>query len=133
MIFRRFLFAFALAFLPFAAFSSEASAQSAIPAGVHQLLAHMSKAWADRNLDDVMRDFHPDFKSIGRDRAAQRKFYEEQLFPYIKQWDMSLGSFRQEGNIAHVMLNIRTEKGNIPFPTQLILDKGRWYFYGNRE
>ncbi|CAN5351868.1 hypothetical protein BH11PSE11_BH11PSE11_22130 [soil metagenome] len=135
-----FALALALSLSPSAGLAAEsspnaavASTQAAVPAGVDEMLKHMSQAWADRKLDEVMRDFHPDFKSIGRNKEVQRKFYEEQLFPNVKRWELSLNSFRQEGNIAHVMLNIRTERGDIPFPTQLILDGGRWYLYGNRE
>ncbi len=104
-----------------------------IPAGVNQLLGRLAAAWGSSNIDELMVQYHVNYKRDGKDRVALRSEFLEGAFSFIRSYEWKLTEFREEGNLAYVKAIVQTELGQIRVETQFIKNGDRWYVYGNQR
>lgn len=105
-----------------------------LPEAVVAFLAEDEAAVKAKDVDRIMALYHPGFRSDGRNFAAQRAIYEQYGQALAGKYKVTLTGFEAEGNIARLKGKIDTAFGSADLAgTQLILEDGKWYWYGNRR
>lgn len=116
--------------------------QAAVPANAQEaperdelraFAASVRAAFLAKDLDAFMSHFHADFRTDGRDKAAQREYIRTQVMPFVKEWEYQISDARFEGDRASVKAEFVTEYGRFPGNDVLIRENGRWLWYGNRK
>lgn len=104
-----------------------------VPAEFHVFAYQVREAFLAKDLDRFMSYFHPDFRTDGKNLAQQREYLRTEVFPFVSEWEYRIDEARIDGQRAFVKAHFVTEYGKLPGDSEMVLENGRWLWFGNRK
>jgi pimeloyl-ACP methyl ester carboxylesterase len=87
-----------------------------------------------KNTAQIMGNYHPDFRSDGRDLSAQQGIFMQYGDQLAQKYVIDITGLKVDGDRAELEGSLTTSFGKANLKgTQLIKQDGKWRWYGNRK
>ncbi len=105
---------------------------SALPPEVQQYKQRAEAAWAKRDLAEIRRIYHPEFREDGQNLKERMDFIAS-FVEMMSSWQYAVFGVEREGDIIKVDGEIRNTFGIFPSAVRLKEFNGEWFSYGNQR